>query len=139
MPRIETIKLARVQYIPRVLEPGILYLAEQYGAVAHLCACGCGSKVSTPLAPTEWSLKETASGPSLRPSIGNWQLPCQSHYWIRDGEIIWAGAWTPEQIAAGRKAEEQRRSAYYEKRRRAESLWRKLWRWLQDLFTRQRS
>jgi len=21
---------------------------------------------------------------------GNWQLPCQSHYWIDQGEIIWA-------------------------------------------------
>jgi hypothetical protein len=136
MPKTATIKLARVQYIPRVLEPGILYYAEEYGAVAHLCACGCGSKVSTPLVPTEWTLKETTSGPSLRPSIGNWQLPCQSHYWIRDGEIIWAGAWTPEQIAAGREAEEHRRRAYYESRRRSESLWRKLWRWLQNLFSR---
>ena len=27
----------------------------------------------------------------LYPSIGNWQFPCRSHYWIRRNRIIWAG------------------------------------------------
>jgi hypothetical protein len=30
----------------------------------------------------------------------------QIHYWIREGRIDWAGAWTPEKIEAGRQAEE---------------------------------
>lgn len=108
------IVLQRVQYMPKELKPGLLYVAEEFGAVAHLCACGCGSKVRTPLGPTEWKLEETDAGPKLYPSIGNWQQACQSHYWICRGEIRWAEKWTPEQITAGRRVEEQRRRAYYD-------------------------
>ena len=42
---MNTIKLERVQYIPKQLSPGILYVTERYSVAAHLCACGCGNKV----------------------------------------------------------------------------------------------
>jgi hypothetical protein len=106
-------ELQRVSYMPKDLKPGIIYMAEQFDIAMHLCACGCGSKVKTPLGPTEWSVTETKKGPSLFPSIGNWQLGCQSHYWIKRGDVVWAGKWTPEQIVAGRTNEDQRRQAYY--------------------------
>ena len=89
---MNTIKLERVQYIPKQLSPGILYVTERYSVAAHLCACGCGNKVVTPLGPVEWSLSENGDLPSLWPSIGNWQLPCRSHYIISHGQINWAGA-----------------------------------------------
>src|SRR5215208_1832321 len=108
------IELQRVHYMPKELEPGVLYVSEKFGTAAHLCACGCNSKVRTPLGLTEWTLEETDSGPSLWPSIGNWQLPCQSHYWISRGEVIWSNKWTPQQITAGRRMEEVRRQAYYD-------------------------
>ncbi|HYV35180.1 MAG TPA: DUF6527 family protein, partial [Gemmataceae bacterium] len=92
---------------------------------------GCGAKVSTPLGPTEWSLTETATGPSLYPSIGNWQFPCKSHYWISNGEIFWDDEWTTEQIEAGQQAEDQRRRRYYEAReRRRDGIVKRFWRWL---------
>ena len=108
------IKLERVQYVPKQLSPGILYVSEKYSVAGHLCACGCGKKVVTPLGPAEWSFTESGKVclPSA-PSIGNWQLPCRSHYVIRQGRIDWAGAWTHAQVLAGRRAEEQRREAYY--------------------------
>lgn len=135
MPKLTQIQLVRVHYVPRVLEPGLLYVSEEFGAAVHLCACGCGSKVSTPLGPTEWSLRETDQGPSLRPSVGNWQLPCQSHYWIEGGRILWYGTWSPDQIEAGRRAEEARRQEYYEERaRQREGFFRRLWRWFVSLF-----
>lgn len=129
------IELQRVHYMPRELSAGVLYVSEEFGTAAHLCVCGCGSKIRTPLGPTEWSLEETASGPTLRQSIGNWQQPCQSHYWIRRGEVVWSAKWTHEEIAAGRVAEEQRRRAYYEAldRRRRGTL-RRMWDWLKSLF-----
>ena len=135
MQKITKIKLVRVQYVPKTLEPGLLYVAEEFGAAVHLCACGCGTKVSTPLRPTRWTLKETPKGPSLRPSVGNWQLPCQSHYLITRGNVEWCGAWTPEQVAKGRKGEEQRQRAYYDAldRKRA-GLLHRLWRWIKSLF-----
>lgn len=131
------IELQRVHYMPKELRPGVLYVSEEFGAAAHLCACGCGSKVRTPLGPTEWSLEETDSGPTLCPSVGNWQLACQSHYWIYRGEVIWSTKWTPEQIVAGRCREERRRRAYYDSldRQRSSTL-RKFWRWVESLFKR---
>lgn len=107
------IEIQQVHFIPKELLPGILYVSKEFGIATHLCASGCGSKVVTPLGSTEWSLDVKNNKPTLYPSIGNWQLPCQSHYWIREGEIVWADKWTPEQIVAGRHAEEERRQAYY--------------------------
>jgi hypothetical protein len=46
--------------------------------------------------------------------VGNWQLACKSHYWIYRGKIRWSDKWTPEKIAAGRRGEEERRSAYHD-------------------------
>lgn len=59
MPKIERLRLERVHYMPKVLEPGVLYVSEEFGAAAHLCACGCGAKIRTPLAPTEWTFEDT--------------------------------------------------------------------------------
>jgi hypothetical protein len=131
------IKLQRVHHMPKELNLGVLYVSEEFGAAAHLCACGCGSKIRTPLGPTEWALEETDKGPTLRPSVGNWQLPCQSHYLIIRGEIIWARKWTPEEIASGRGDEERRAHAYYDalEGQRAGVL-RRFWRWVARLFKR---
>lgn len=133
--RIKEFGLQRVHYMPKEIGSGVLYVSEEYGAVAHLCACGCGSKVSTPLGPTEWTFEEQEGRPTLRPSIGNWQLPCQSHYWITSGKVTWAPKWTLEQILVGRRAEEEYRRAYFDaldqKRR---GLLQRLWRWIQSIF-----
>ncbi len=107
------IKLERVHYMPKLLEPGILYISEEFGTAAHLCACGCGAKIRTPLGPTEWSIEDTDAGPTLWPSVGNWQQACKSHYVIYRGEVKWAGTWTDTQIHAGRVREEKRREVYY--------------------------
>jgi hypothetical protein len=129
------IKLQRVRYMPKELNPGVLYVSEEFGAAAHLCACGCGSKIRTPLGPTEWTFEETDNGPTLHPSIGNWQIPCQSHYWIIRGEVIWSTKWTPEQIEAGRHGEEERRHAYYDALdRKRGGILRRFWRWVKSLF-----
>lgn len=131
--RIEKLTLARVKYMPQTLESGILYVSEEFAIAGHLCACGCGQKVMTPLGPAEWQFAERAGFPSLWPSIGNWQLPCRSHYVIREGGIVWAGNWTENQVLAGRAAEERRRDAYYAERQRERVWWRRLWRWLRGL------
>jgi hypothetical protein len=129
--------IQRVQYMPKELKPGVLYVSEEFGIAAHLCACGCGAKIRTPLGPTEWTVDDSDDGPTLWPSVGNWQQPCQSHYVIERGEIKWAGRWTPEQIAAGRNREEERRRAYYDAldRQRTGVLGR-LWRWFVGLIRR---
>ena len=133
---MKTIALEKVRYIPRELSAGILYVSEEYAVASHLCACGCGNKVVTPLGAAEWNFSEQGGQPTLRPSIGNWQLPCRSHYVIAAGEIHWAGQWSDAQIAAGRRAEQQRREAYYASLDRERRFWRRLWKYIRGLFGR---
>jgi len=129
------IELQHVHYMPKELKPGVLYVSEEFNTAAHLCACGCGSKVRTPLGPTEWAFEETPMGPSLFPSVGNWQQACQSHYWLYRGEIRWASKWSPEQIAAGRRGEEarRRRASYAFSDRQHGGIMQRFWRWLKGL------
>lgn len=93
-----------VDEIPRELELGKLYVCCRYRAVKHLCACGCGVTINTPLHPTSWTLICNGVSVSLWPSIGNWSEECQSHYWIRDSRIHWAPKWSKRRILKGRIA-----------------------------------
>jgi hypothetical protein len=90
-----------VEYIPEHLEQGVIYIAAEFGAVMHLCLEGCGERISTPLSPAQWALTFDGETISLWPSVGNWDLPCRSHYIIRKNHIIWAGQWSDEAIKAG--------------------------------------
>lgn len=128
-----TIEMCRVEFMPKVLEPNILYVSEKYRTAAHLCACGCGDKIRTPLGPTEWSVASGRRGPSLWPSVGSWQRPCRSHYVIRDGEIHWAGQWSDTQVQKGRLREHLAREAYFATRARTSRIG-KLWAWVRALF-----
>jgi hypothetical protein len=129
---VNRISLERVKYLPRALAPGILYVSEEFSVAGHLCACGCGSKVITPLGPAEWRFTERNGRPTLHPSVGNWQLPCRSHYVIEGGQIRWGAQWSDAQVIEGRRAEEQRRQAYYVARARR-SVWQRLWSWVRRL------
>jgi hypothetical protein len=130
---VNTINLQRVKYLPKELSPGILYVSEEYAVAGHLCACGCGNKVITPLGSAEWSVTERAGKPSLWPSIGNWQLPCRSHYVIAAGQIKWSEQWLDAQILVGRDAEEQRRQVHYAAKDRDRGFWHRFWQWLRGL------
>ncbi|MBA3665828.1 MAG: hypothetical protein H0W61_16725 [Bacteroidetes bacterium] len=110
---IDKIKLLHVKFLPKDLEPEILYVSQEYGVAGHLCPCGCGSKIITPLGRTEWSFSESKGEATLYPSIGNWQLPCRSHYWIRNGKIKKSYQWSDAQIKKGREREEAERNSHY--------------------------
>jgi hypothetical protein len=100
MSRQTGLKAEFVEFIPERLEPGRLYISRRYSTASHLCCCGCGLKVVTPLNPAKWHLTESRGTVSLYPSIGNWSFPCKSHCWITEGRVQWAGAMSPEMIAA---------------------------------------
>lgn len=88
-----------VEFIPKSLQPGVLYISQRYMTASHLCACGCREKVVTPLSPADWQLRNDAGVVSLHPSIGNWNYACRSHYWIRRNRVVWAGGMSERQIA----------------------------------------
>lgn len=118
------IELKHVLYMPTDLEPGILYVSKEFGTAQHLCACGCGSKVRTPLSAAEWQLEESRLGPTLRPSIGNWQRPCRSHYWIWEGQIEWAADWSEARVLAGRARDQRRLELHLQ---RKPGVGRRIW------------
>lgn len=87
-----------VEFIPDDPHEGTLYVSMRFATVVHKCCCGCGTEVVTPLSPTEWKLIFDGKTISLDPSIGNWSLECQSHYWIRGNQVRWARQWSQTEI-----------------------------------------
>lgn len=103
-----------VDYIPDRLEPGVLNVSMEYGTAAHSCCCGCGEEVVTPFTPTDWRMTFDGETVSLRPSIGNWNLACCSHYIVERGLVVEAGPWSDQQIAAERRRDKAAKARYYE-------------------------
>lgn len=102
-----------VKGVPRELEPGVLYVSMEYATVVHSCCCGCGLEVVTQLSPTHWELNFNGEAISLWPSVGNWNLPCQSHYVIRRNKVLEGEPWSPAQIRTAYKREKAARDRYY--------------------------
>jgi len=98
-----------VEIIPDDLETGALYISITYTTVMHKCCCGCGNEVGTPLTPNDWQLTFDGETITLFPSIGDWSLPCQSHYWIRRNEVRWAESWLDEMIRKNRNRQMEER------------------------------
>lgn len=91
-----------VSFIPEQLSARTLYISIEYATTAHLCMCGCNNKVVAPISPTDWCVIFNGETVSLEPSIGSWNLRCQSHYWITNNEIIAAPGWTKKRISSAR-------------------------------------
>lgn len=101
-----------VRRVPEELDDGVLYICLECDVVVHKCACGCGEKVVLPLAPEHWKLYYDGVV-TLSPSIGNYQYKCKSHYFIRNGKVIWVGS---EEMHQKKK-----------KRKRKKSFWERFW------------
>lgn len=89
--RIYEFKNEFVRRVPAELEEGVLYICLDCDVVVHQCACGCGEKVVLPLSHEHWKLSYDGEV-TLSPSIGNYQYSCKSHYFIRNGKVIWLDA-----------------------------------------------
>jgi len=92
-----------VEFIPENIQEGVLYISLEYCTAIHKCVCGCGNEVVTPISPTDWKFTFNGKSVSLNPSIGNWNFKCQSHYWITNNRIEFAGRWTRDKIQKGRE------------------------------------
>jgi len=144
-----------VDLMPGQLQDGVLYISEKYCTAIHKCCCGCGQKVVTPLSPAKWQLHRYGDAVTLYPSIGNWNSPCRSHYWIRLNRIEWAGLMSDKQIRRVQERDQRDSQCYIEqinarkainilsRPRDAQSAAGKtkdksrqlgLWQWLKDLW-----
>ena len=92
-----------IEFVPDVLEEGVLYISVLHCSAIHKCVCGCGNEVVTPISPDDWQLSFNGKTISLRPSIGNWNFDCKSHYWITNNEIKYASSWKEYQLELEQK------------------------------------
>lgn len=112
---MKTIQHKFVDFIPIDPEVGLLYISVEYRTAVHLCVCGCGNKVVTPLTPTDWELRFDGRSVSLSPSIGNWNFECKSHYFITRNRIRLAKRWDDWKIEEDRKHDAKIKKRFYEK------------------------
>ncbi len=125
MARISNIRVMQVNLMPSEMANGVLYVSARYKTAAHLCCCGCGSKIVTPLKPSGWRLSGHQNAPTLRPSVGNWNLPCRSHYFISGGKVQWARQWSEAEIQAGRWKDDSLRRAHFDRAPLPIRVWRR--------------
>jgi hypothetical protein len=102
MTEITHLRPKLVTSFPTSMEHGVIYVSVEYNSCGHLCACGCGREVITPLSPAQWTITYDGENISLRPSIGSWSLPCRSHYFVERGRVRWARDFTVHEIARNR-------------------------------------
>ena len=129
---IYSIRPEYVESFPKVLEEGVLYISRRFSTACHSCCCGCGTKIVTPIRATEYSLVERGGQVTLHPSVGNWNHRCQSHYVIRDNQILWAGGMSREEINRGRARDDVEKARYLGQARGG--WWWRLWAWVKSLF-----
>lgn len=96
--KLVTITPQFVELMPPEIQEGVIYISEKYATAIHKCCCGCGMKVVTALSPARWQLRREGNLVALYPSIGNWDFPCRSHYWIRRNRVIWSGSLTQQEV-----------------------------------------
>ena len=113
MTRITSLTAKFVEFIPRELEKGTLYISIPYATAIHSCCCGCGNKVVTPFSPAEWKLIFDGCSVSLEPSIGNWNFPCKSHYWINNSQVSWSRQFSEGEIERVQRNDERDAARYF--------------------------
>jgi hypothetical protein len=109
-----------VTRFPERLDEWTIYISIDFATAVHNCLCGCGNRVVTPFSPTDWCLLYDGETVSLRPSIGNWNFECQSHYWITADQVRWSRRWTREEIDKGRREDAAAKALREERRQRDE-------------------
>jgi hypothetical protein len=100
--RTERLTFEFCDSFPATMHTGVLYVSLLFASASHLCCCGCGFQIVTPLRPNRWHMTFDGETVSLAPSIGNAGLPCRSHYWIKRNRVIWHYPLTAFEIERGR-------------------------------------
>lgn len=95
--------------VVEMMEEGVLYISVKFGIVSHRCCCGCGTEIVTPISPEDWRLTFHGKTFSLFPSVGNWSLPCRSHYVIRESRVLWEGDFSKNEFVIWREEDDLRK------------------------------
>lgn len=93
------------------------------------------------MSPAEWSIRRSGNTVSLRPSIGNWDYPCRSHYWITNNQVEWDGPMSKKQTAIVKERDRIDKQRYIarvnaEKLKKVDTV---LWSVIRNLFNKVKS
>lgn len=112
--KIKKLRPEFVKHVPEKISEGVLYISEEFATAGHLCCCGCGEEIFTPLNKAQWRLvkSESTDTVSLFPSIGNWKYPCKSHYWIENNIVKDAGPMSDQIIKKVMKRDRREKDRY---------------------------
>jgi hypothetical protein len=89
--KLTELKPMQCESIPVLRTAGVLYVSKKYDVAIHLCPCGCGYEVVTPLEHDPlpgWTLSGDDEFVTLSPSI-LCNTTCASHYFIRANRVEW--------------------------------------------------
>lgn len=120
-----------VEFVPPILEDMTIYISIPYATAVHKCCCGCGNLVVTPLDPTDWTLIFDGKTISLDPSIGNWSFKCQSHYWIRNNNVLWVPQLSSKTIKSQDNQQLKNGNCLddFSHQKAKKSVWQKIFKW----------
>ena len=126
-----------VEFIPadgNELVPGVVYISMTHNTVVHRCPCGCGGLSEFTLDPIRFHIKYDGEYVSFEPSIGNSNLSCRSHYWIRENKVYWCTPMEDWQSAQARSRElyralDVRKNKKYEELTGVSRFWERISRW----------
>lgn len=79
----------KVEFMPdfKDFKDNVIYISDEYKTASHKCMCGCGTEVNMPLTDYWWKYQiDSNDRISMQPSVGNYQIPCKSHYIITKGK-----------------------------------------------------
>ena len=135
--RLNSVTPRFVEYIPMEavdLVPGIVYISMKYNTVVHRCPCGCGGLSEFTLDPIRFRIEYDGRSVTFSPSIGNSNLKCRSHYWIRENQIRWCSPmkdWETKKAQSRElaRAIEERRTNEIDRKTSAQNLWRSFLKW----------
>ena len=82
-----------VERIPREMADSVVYHTEEFELAGLLCACGCGHRV-TLLVPDSHQVWNEGGYATVSPSVGVFDAPCKSHFFIRCGNVKMLPAFT---------------------------------------------
>lgn len=128
MTQTVSIKAEYVDLMPSTMKEGIVYISNKYKTAMHLCPCGCGNKVATPLKQGGWEVSVIGGLVSLNPSVSNSSFPCRSHYFISNGSVRWERKLSDSEIESAWSRDHAAREVHFD--RPTESMWQKIWMWI---------
>lgn len=128
-------KYEAVSKTPKELDPFTVYVNKEFEVASFLCACGCGHKV-TLLVPDGHSVENNGGFATVYPSVGVWDAPCKSHYYITGGRVDWCSSWSDEFIKKSMLRQRQRHE--HKSWEMGQPWYRRLWMRVRNVFRRKK-